>query len=112
MMEQTPTATPMPTPALAPEDKPLRSLGGEGVVLDIDVVLKIWLGASLDEIALLGDDASVTLVDNSFSLNSTMIGSAPSVPKSTQMVCLTSKAVLQDLLAVGVRKDPAVAAVG
>ena len=116
-MAQTPSATPTPIPALAPDDRvPCFSEGevatlGIGpamdVLLGVGPVIDVLLDVSIDELALVVD-ASVTLEGDSSPVNIAMIGSAASSPVYTKIVSVTSETykILRSKAEVTV--DPAV----
>ena len=109
-MAQTPSATPIPILALAPDDKISCSMEGEEVTLDVGPVVDALLNMSINELALVVD-ASVTLERILSSLSCTMIGSAASIPVYTKVVSVLS--VTYEMLREtrGVIVEPAVIAV-
>ena len=84
-MAQTPSATPTPIPALAPDDKALCSPKGKEATLGIGPAMDVLLGVcpvmdvlldvSIDELALVVD-ASVALEEVSSSSNFARRGAA------------------------------------
>ena len=104
---QTPSVTPTPIPALAPDDRVPCSPEGEVVTLGVGPAMDVLLDVSIDELALVVD-ASVTLEENSEPLNIAMIGLAAKYPVYKKIVSVTSEIVEVLIVIPEVTVDPAV----
>lgn len=106
-MAQTPSATPIPIPALAPDGKVPCLLGSEEAALDVGPVVDVLLDISIDESALVLD-VSVTVEEMSWSVICAMTGLAANIPVYTKIVSLLSSEYEMLREAREVKVDPAV----